>query len=88
MIILSIFIIVMSILILILDELVDVTISQAEHRTYVRAEAEIFDMQTLTSRLKAKPFNEEYEKAFPFLQSIPFQTLGYEASFEYNRVLK
>ena len=70
------------------DELVDVTITQAKHRTTVTAVAQIFDMETLVNRTKVKPFDNEYEAAFPFLTKLPFTGLRYEASFEFNQLLK
>ena len=72
----------------IIDELVDVSITQAEHRTTLAATAQIFDMGTLLSRTKAKPYSSEYEAAFPFLANVPFTELRYEAAFEKNKVLK
>jgi len=72
----------------ILDELVDITITQREHRTTVSAAAQIFDMETLMNRTKAKPFNSEYEEDFPFLTKLPLTELRYEASFEWTQLLK
>ena len=40
------------------------------------------------NRTKAKPFNSEYEEAFPFLTKLPLTELRYEASFEWNQLLK
>ena len=71
-----------------IDELVDVNITQAEHRTTVVAAAQIFDMGTLLSRTKARPYSIEYEAAFPFLTNLPFTELRYEVAFEKSKVLK
>ena len=64
------------------------TITQTKHRTTVTAAAQIFDMETLANRTKAKPVNIEYEKAFPFLMKLPFTELRYEAAFEWSQLLK
>ena len=71
-----------------IDELVDVSITQAIHRTTISAAAQIFDMGTLLSRTKAKPFNSEYEAAFPFLTNLPFTDLRYDVVFKKKTVLK
>ena len=52
------------------------------------ADANIFDMQTLMNRTRAKPFSDDYEAAFPFLTKLPFTELSYEASFEWSKLLK
>ena len=40
------------------------------------------------NRTKAKPFNSEYEEAFPFLTKLPLTEIRYEASFEWTQLLK
>ena len=77
-----------SLTVVFVDELVDINITQTKHRTTVSAVAEIFDMQTLMNRTKAKPFNEQYEKAFPFIARCPLGDLRYEAVFFKGNVLR
>ncbi|XP_065051182.1 uncharacterized protein LOC135680889 isoform X1 [Rhopilema esculentum] len=72
----------------ILDELVDVRVNQREHRTNVKAKANIFDMETLRNRTKAECLKPALRKAFLFPQIFPINNLGFEASFEFNKVLK
>ena len=71
-----------------LDELVDVSITQARSRTTVSAMAEIFDMETLMNRTNSKPFDDEYEKAFHFVTHCPLEGLRYEAIFFKGNVLR
>ena len=71
-----------------IDERVDVKIAQTMHRTTISAAAQIFDMGTLSSRTKAKPFNSEYEAAFPFLTTLPFTELRYDVVFKKMTILK
>ena len=64
------------------------TVTQLRHKMILTALSDIYDMNTLMSRVHAKPFDSDYESAFPFLTTIPFENLRYEASFQKTKVLK
>ena len=65
-----------------------INITVLKVRTVVTAFAEIYDMQTLMNRTKSRPYNDEYEKAFPFITRCPLEGLRYEAIFFKGNVLR
>eukprot|EP00794_Sanderia_malayensis_P008627 gene8627-9557_t len=72
----------------ILDELVDITVEEKTARTYVTADASIYDMKTLRNRTRATYFPEEYAERFPYALDFALDNMRYEAAFERPEVLK
>ena len=54
----------------------------------MKADANIFDMATLRNRTKAEPITDKLSKTFEPILQLPIERLKYEASFQWNKVLK
>ena len=66
----------------------DVTVTQEENGTYVRADSSIFDLSVVRNRTKSWVLYWWRLPYFTLMKNLPLVDLHYEVSFERNKVLR